>query len=694
VEEYVADQAHTPRRSSQHFLLALSGKTEKALETRIDDLIGFLEGSRESSSTLEDISFSLLEGRNHFNYRCAIVVPDRAAAINSLKRARAEKMPNVFRAKVARDFKAQPVLQQYAEDLLVQRNHEPTNADRYREALLALADLYCQGYLFTWSMLFSSGQPRKVRLPTYPFARDRYWKYHDGTNSPVRVKAESAQSTSIEKAQHLAENAETDATLGTLMLAPVWDVVSPESSVVAPAKSERVIVVGGSARDTSAIRSEYGKVVDVKIGNLDSIETIKQRLNAVGPIDHIIWFAPEPAGVTSLEAFIDAQRQGVIPFFRLVKALLQSGYDSGRLGWTVITTQTQAVTRDDLIDPSHGGIHGFVGSLVKEFPNWRVRLVDLNADSDRPISELFSLPSDRRGNAWVYRYGEWYRRQLVPVKTNDPVKTRFRTGGVYIVIGGAGDIGQAWSEYVASNYGAQIVWVGRRAKDATIQAKLDRLVVLGRTPSYITADATQLSDMERVRSDVLASYGNVHGVIHAAMVFANQSIAEMEETELHSALSAKVDVSVRLAQVFGNDTLDFVLFFSSMISFIKNPKQSHYAAGCTFKDAFAHYLAEQWRCPVKVVNWGYWDAEKNARASEVQQLLNLGLGLIDPRAGMRALEILLSSSLQQLGVMHIAKSLEVEGINTHDAITIYSTNGQNMTLEQAVDVDSGLEVQQ
>ena len=40
--------------------------------------------------------------------------------------------------------------------------------------------------------------------------------------------------------------------------------------------------------------------------------------------------------------------------------------------------------------------------------------------------------------------------------------------------------------------------------------------------------------------------------------------------------------------------LDFVLFFSSLVSFIKNPLQSHYASGCTFKDAFAGQLARTW----------------------------------------------------------------------------------------------------
>ena len=66
-------------------------------------------------------------------------------------------------------------------------------------------------------------------------------------------------------------------------------------------------------------------------------------------------------------------------------------------------------------------------------------------------------------------------------------------------------------------------------------------------------------------------------------------------------------VSVRMVQVFRDEPLDFVLFFSSMTAFLKSPGQSNYAAGCAFEDSFAR--AHVWTRPniaVKVINWGYW----------------------------------------------------------------------------------------
>ena len=157
------------------------------------------------------------------------------------------------------------------------------------------------------------------------------------------------------------------------------------------------------------------------------------------------------------------------------------------------------------------------------------------------------------------------------------------------------------------------------------------------------------------------------------MVFANQPLDAMTEQQFSSALYAKVDVSVRIAQVFAQDALDFLLFFSSMISLIKNPRQAHYAAGCAFKDAFAQQLAHHVSFPVKLVNWGYWAAQKNANADEVQRLTELGVGLIEPGEGMRVLDVLLGSPLHQLGVIRLAKALEVEGVDAGETIDLYPT---------------------
>lgn len=125
-------------------------------------------------------------------------------------------------------------------------------------------------------------------------------------------------------------------------------------------------------------------------------------------------------------------------------------------------------------------------------------------------------------------------------------------------------------------------------------------------PIYIQADATYLKSLQKAYEEIKQTHAEIHGVIHSAIVLLDKSLANMDEESFRAGFSAKMDVSVHLAQVFQHEALDFVLFFSSMQSFIKAPGQSNYAAGCTFKDAFARQLAQEWACAVKVMNWGYW----------------------------------------------------------------------------------------
>ena len=124
-----------------------------------------------------------------------------------------------------------------------------------------------------------------------------------------------------------------------------------------------------------------------------------------------------------------------------------------------------------------------------------------------------------------------------------------------------------------------------------------------------------------------------------------------------------------MAQVFSKEPLDFIMFFSSIVSLIKNPGQSPYASGSTFKDAFAHRLSQDLPHTVKVMNWGYWKHEVSNAYRE--RLEKIGLGLIESSEAMEALDKLLTGPLHQIGLMKAAQSFDVEGLNKSERIEVY-----------------------
>ena len=288
------------------------------------------------------------------------------------------------------------------------------------------------------------------------------------------------------------------------------------------------------------------------------------------------------------------------------------------------------------------------------------------------------MPSDPGGNAWVRRDNQWHRQQLLPLDDlpDDPSASGlYRMGGVYVVIGGAGAIGEVWSEYMIRTWRAQVIWIGRRPKDDAIQAKLDRLAELGPMPLYLSADASEREALAGAYREIKQRFSRVHGVIHAALVFSGGGLAATEEDRFRAVLASKVAVSVRLAQVFGEEALDFVLFFSSINAFMKSPGSSGYASGCTFEDAFAHQLAQAWPTAVKVMNWGYWGSIGQAANSEPfqQWLAQSGLGSVDAAEAMEVLAQFLASPLSQMALTSITGPSGLQGlpVDWRERMTVY-----------------------
>ncbi|GBF32534.1 polyketide synthase of type I [Desulfocucumis palustris] len=500
----------------------------------------------------------------------------------------------------------------------------------------------------------------------------------------VRVKKFSSRVQERERATGNVRNADTSGApseplSGTVMLTPVWDSTPVEKSQNFPSSTEQVVIVGGVKDSRDAIQQHYSKARILEIQSNDSVNELVTRLEAYGFIDHILWIAPQNTLASMAEeALIEEQKQGALLVFKMIKALLQLGYGTRNLGWTVITTQAQPIHGNDLVNPTHASLHGFFGSMAKEYPNWKVRLIDLEAHCDWPIDDVFTLTPDPRGNAWIYRNREWYRQKLIPVRRPPLAEQKlYRKGGIYVVIGGAGGIGEVWSEYMIRTYQARIIWIGRRQKDEGIQAKLDRLAALGPAPYYISADAADGKALQNACAEIKHRYSMIHGVIHSAVGVLDQSLANMDEERFQAGLSAKVDVSVRIAQVFLEEPLDFVLFFSSLSAFGKDFGQSSYASGCTFNDAFAHQLSQELTCAVKVMNWGYWG---NVGVGSVipntlkNRLAQAGIGFIEPQEAMEALETLLAGPLNQIAFMKIKKTSSLEGVNSEELVVIYPEN--------------------
>jgi acyl transferase domain-containing protein len=458
-----------------------------------------------------------------------------------------------------------------------------------------------------------------------------------------------------------------------LWLTPHWEAesVPPMRNWTLPAK--HVLLVGGTAVQRKTWLDCFPETTELTC--LDTVHTSIESQFWARSVDHVVWISPDSSGASLTdEVMLEQQTLGVLSLYRLIKVLLKMGYGRQKLGWTVITRQTQATASSDKVDPTHAGVHGLIGSLAKEYSNWRICLVDLDKtpESLELTRQICHLPVDSRGDPWVHRDSEWYRCCFHLRESHAALKSRFRNEGVYLVVGGAGGIGEVFTEYLIRNYGAHVIWIGRRVLDTELSAKIARLSALGPAPTYISADATSRDEMSRAEMLIRTTHPTIHGVIHATVELSDTGLANMEEEDFLGCFAAKAQSSVRIAQMFATPDLDMVIFFSSMQSYAKAAGQSNYAAGCTFVDAFARACEQRGLFEVKIINWGYWGSVGIVASNEYRQKMRQhGIGSIEPPEGMEALEHLLSGELSQLIQIRI---LDSEGLASLGKVTDHITS--------------------
>jgi acyl transferase domain-containing protein/acyl carrier protein len=652
LEEYIPRAKSEPRHS-RPVIVPLSARTRPQLREAVWNLLRFVE--REPAQSVERIAYTLQVGRDAFEERLGLIVSSVEELRSKLESALAvwetpalAELSGVKSGSVkeagdrASWFSTDEDLKQVVVKWLEARQFE------------RVLNLWTGGADLDWKRAYGQSTPRRLSLPTYPFSSERFWIQ----SAPSESRAPVAPSTDLK------------------VFTPIWssDPAAPQENDCPRAKA-RVLVVGGAAEQQERMQRDFVHCTVLSLERDETAESIRERLRGAGGSAgeewaHVVWFGRARA---SADLTLESPSDGVMQVFALAKAFVAEGYGERDLGWTFITAKSLNVLEHEAAAPADASVHGFVVSLAKEFPSWSVRLVDLESQPSWPGEDLWRLPRST-DNAYAYRRGNWFRQSLAAVEQTNNFPAPYRDGGVYVVVGGAGGLGVLWSRHVIERHRAQVYWIGRRALDASIEQQIAQLARLGPAPVYIQADASQRSQLEHAYQQIRQAHPVIHGVIHSAVGDFDRSVIDYDAATFRAILAGKIDVAVTLAEVFGRESLDFLLFFSSMASFARSGGMSAYTAGCVFKDAFAHWLSRHLRLPAKVVNWGYWTVGSGERISDAMKirLQQEGVEAIDAAEGMLALERFLSGPLTQISVWRAAPTHELPlGSEDAEIVTVY-----------------------
>ncbi|MEE8525064.1 MAG: SDR family NAD(P)-dependent oxidoreductase, partial [Thermoanaerobaculia bacterium] len=513
------------------------------------------------------------------------------------------------------------------------RHPRSKEADDQAFLLATLGQLWLAGVSVDWRGFYRHQRRRRVLLPTYPFERRRYWidknPEVDWTGGRGARRKELSDWFYLPSWKPSVAPAPPTAISATESGEERW-LVFLDGEGLGVRTAERLAQLGREVLTVSAgagFRQLDDRAWEIAPGQREDYDALFEELRDGERL---------PRRILHLWNVYRDRRD-------LAEALDQSFYSLLFLAQALAKTTSPealhlAVVSSDMhrLGADHGAaLHPEKATLLgpcqvapNEIPRLRSVAVDVTlADvDDELIDQLIVETAEPTPGAIVaYRDGDrWlrgYEAVTVDRAANDML--RIRSGGTYLITGGLGGFGLTFAEYLAREFQANLVLVGRSALPGREQwdewlaghgedertsrkiRRLRKLEELGAKVLPVSADITDREEVRELLSTIRERFGELHGVIHAAGV-PGGGLLQLKTREMAApVLAPKVQGTLALAAELDDTALDFFVLCSSTIAVLGTFGQVDYCAGNCFLDAFADAHAGHRNHPVSI-NWGAW----------------------------------------------------------------------------------------
>ncbi|WP_322995294.1 SDR family NAD(P)-dependent oxidoreductase [Castellaniella sp.] len=216
------------------------------------------------------------------------------------------------------------------------------------------------------------------------------------------------------------------------------------------------------------------------------------------------------------------------------------------------------------------------------------------------------------------------------------------TQGAWLVSGGISGFGLETAHWLAGQGVRHLVLAGRRGPDTPGAAQaLQQLTAQGVQARAVACDLTDPDAVQALVKRMGQDSPPLAGIVHAAAVFDDRLVSQMDAASLQKVLDAKLLGAWHLHQASLDIPLHYFVLFGSVTSAIGNPGQANYVAANAGLTSLAA-LRRQQGLPATCLAWGpIGDAGYLTRHQAVRDSLQQRLG----RAPLTA-----AQALTQLGL--------------------------------------------
>ncbi|KAJ5327638.1 Acyl transferase/acyl hydrolase/lysophospholipase [Penicillium brevicompactum] len=162
---------------------------------------------------------------------------------------------------------------------------------------------------------------------------------------------------------------------------------------------------------------------------------------------------------------------------------------------------------------------------------------------------------------------------------------KFSKDKTYWLVGLTGGLGLSLCQWM-SRQGARFIAISSRNPKIDDQW-LARMAAGGCTVRVFSNDITNRDSVQATYRRISETMPPIAGVAQGAMVLQDTMFIDLDLPRLDKVLNPKVEGSILLDELFPENTLDFMIFFSSMAAMTGNPGQVAYNAANMFMASLA-----------------------------------------------------------------------------------------------------------
>lgn len=558
--------------------------------------------------------------------------------------------------------------------ILASLPHPKDPADDITFLLQTVGQLWSQGVAINWSNFYGDRVYRRIPLPTYPFDRQRYW-----------IDPPSSDKCHLEKKTDLADWFYVPSWKRSILPAIDLDtqnkywVVFVDRSDLGTALCQRLEQAGHRVfRVQAGVAYSHNSedVFTIDPGDREHYEALVRDINCLdrAPIFAHLWTVSENL---SLE---EVRTLGFYSLLYLGQALGQTDVNY-RYHLSVVSSQVEEVTGSEMLCPEKATIVGPCKVIPQEYANITCDRIDIVASEfenaiDPLISEMLvqaCKPPKTPTETIAYRGQHRWQPTYEPMRLEAGDGMPFRDGGTYLITGGTGGLGLEIATFLAKNVQANLVLVSRstlpdrdnwndwlaKAEESCPQAakirKLQAIEALGANILVLSADVSDLSQMQIAVDRARETFGEIHGIFHTAGVAGGGIISLKTREMAEKVMSPKVEGTQVLDAIFQDTPLDFLVLFSSLSALVGGAGQVDYCGANAYLDAFARSRSMQHKRTV-AIDWDAWqevgmsvDTANLPEHLKAQRLESLKAG-ISPKEGLDAMNRILHSGLDRVVV--------------------------------------------